>query len=126
MPGAVIACDKSWPRAGIRGRYLTAMANRRLKLHRLIGVLRQVIGARQRSPARIARVGSATKRIGAVVVVTKIRMTFETHLIFSRQVGTDYGSTRTITCIAAFYVILKRQAEELCAAVYRFHAPATA
>src|SRR3569832_1287164 len=75
-------------------RHLALVLVRRLVLHRLIGVLEHRIGVGRRRA-----VGEA-ERWRRVVPIA--RVTFETHLIFTRDVGGARGRTAADTWIAAF------------------------
>ena len=74
---------------------LALIAQGRLKLHRLIRILLQIVRAGGCSAARIAKVWPRTERIYAIVVIAIIGMALETNLVLARHM--TRGDRRTCT-----------------------------
>ena len=97
------------------------MTQRRLKLHRLVGIFDHIVGAGRGAAAGIAQV----RRINSVGI---IRMTLQAYLVFPGNVTAGNRGTGTTAAVAPFDDIADRKIVriEIAGTVNRLHAPAAA
>ena len=74
---------------------LSAVAQRRLELHRLVRVLLQAVGACGCTATRVAEIGPGSDRVYAVVRIGVVRVTLQTHLVLASDVRRIYVRTQT-------------------------------
>lgn len=96
MPGAVVITAISCTRTRIGSRHLTSVCNRRLKFHRLVGVLDHTVGARRCITARVSQHGWVTTE-GIV------GMAFQAYLVLAGDMTAINRGAGAGTAIAGFY-----------------------